>query len=219
MFRGAAVAVGILLALFVFSGCGGGGDEAATVPEPGGETAGGVTGGAAGGAGGGTDVSASRAELLEGTPFELNQQQAVPPDFRAAYQRRALITVQFYRAGQDDFYPQGLEVGDMVDRSIEDLSSEYPMVEFFSYDITDPGNAPGSEGLELGQYGTLAAQLEVGYTPYVAMLAPRGGQYYYQDVFQGYVPQEVLDQALFDLTSVDVEDDAGGSTSSPAAAG
>ena len=206
--RSVSVMFGVLLALLLVSGCGGGDDGEATVPEPGGAT-GGAAGGATGGAGGTTAVSVSGAAALQGTPFELNQQQVVPPDFRAAYQRQALVVVQFYRAGQGEFYPQGLEVDDMVDRSVEDLSSGYPTVEFFSYDITNPGNAQSSEGLEQGQYGTLAAQLGVGFTPYVAMLAPRDGQYYYESVFQGYVPREVLDQALFDLTSLD----AGGNIS------
>ena len=199
----------VLLALVLVSGCGGGDDGEATVPDPGGVT-GGAAGGATGEAGGTTAVAVSGAAALEGTPFELNQQQVVPPDFRAAYQRQALVVVQFYRAGEDGFYPQGLEVDDMVDRSIEELRSGYPAVEFFSYDITNPGNAESSDELEQGQYGTLATQIGVGFTPYVAMLAPRGGQYYYESVFQGYVPQEVLDQALFDLTSLPAGDNTNG---------
>ena len=41
----------------------------------------------------------------------------------------------------------------------------YPQVEFFSFDIAEPGNAESSEELNQGEYGTLAIQLEVGYTP------------------------------------------------------
>jgi hypothetical protein len=36
------------------------------------------------------------------------------------------------------------------------------------------------------------------------MLAPRGDQYVIENLFQGYVEKDVLDQALFDLISVDV---------------
>lgn len=36
------------------------------------------------------------------------------------------------------------------------------------------------------------------------MLAPRGDHYVIENLFQGYVEKDVLDQALFDLTSVDV---------------
>jgi len=86
------------------------------------------------------------------------------------------------------------------------LRSQYPQIEFFSYNINNPGEAEESEGLEQGQYGTLAAQLNVDYTPYVTMLAPLGdGSYTYRDVFEGYTPQVVLDQALFDLSRTPVE--------------
>jgi hypothetical protein len=51
-------------------------------------------------AGGSTVKSKTGAEALEGSPpFELNQRQPVPPDFRAAYQRRALIVVEVIKAG------------------------------------------------------------------------------------------------------------------------
>ena len=52
---------------------------------------------------------------------------------------------------------------------MNNLRAKYPQVEFFAYDITKPGNAETSEELNQGEYGTLATQLEVGYTPYVAM--------------------------------------------------
>ncbi|MCA3748012.1 MAG: hypothetical protein IN808_02605 [Rubrobacter sp.] len=146
------------------------------------------------------------AEATEPIPFSLNLQQPVPPDFRAAYQRRARIAVTFYDAGQDPFYPQGLEVDGLVRGYMEQLRAEYPTIEFFFYDISEPGAARVSEDLEPGQYGTLAAQLGVGYTPWVATLAPSGDAYVILNIFQGYVPQPVLSQALFELSSVEVED-------------
>ncbi|QYJ14587.1 hypothetical protein Rxycam_00389 [Rubrobacter xylanophilus DSM 9941] len=145
-------------------------------------------------------------EAAQPAPFALNLQQPVPPDFRAAYQRRARIAVTFYDTGQDPFYPQGLEVDALVRGYMERLRAEYPTIEFFSYDISEPGTARVSEDLDPGQYGTLAAQLGVGYTPWVATLAPSGDAYVILNVFQGYTPQPVLSQALFELSSVEVED-------------
>ena len=87
---------------------------------------------------------------------------------------------------------------------MRELRDKYPQVEFFYYDITEPGNAESSEELNQGEYGTLAAQLKVGYTPFIAMLAPRGEEYVVENLFQGYVERGVLDQALFDLASADV---------------
>lgn len=153
-----------------------------------------------------TTVGVGQAETIRDVPFTLNQDQPVPPDFQEAYQRRALIAVQFYRLGQDGFYPQGLEPDVTVSDSMEQLRAEYPTIEFFSYEITNPGSAESSDGLERGQYGTLAAQLGVGMTPFVAMLAPSGEEYVITNLFQGYVPQAVLSQALFDLSAVQVED-------------
>lgn len=136
----------------------------------------------------------------EGEPFTLVVDgQAVPPDFRAAYERESPIVVQFFEQDEMAFYPQGLGVDSIVDDSLGQLQQQYPDVEFFSYDIDDPGVAENSAELELGQYGTLAAQLGVGLTPYVAMLAPREGGYVYESVFVGYVTQPVLDQALAEL--------------------
>jgi hypothetical protein len=115
--------------------------------------------------------------------------------------------VQFYKEEQDPFgYPQGLEVDQRVRSSMERLRSRYPTIEFFGYDMANPRTAERSEGLQPGQYGTLAAQLGAGYTPFVAMLAPSGNQYVITNLFQGYTPQPVLSQALYDPSSVQVED-------------
>lgn len=186
--------------LFV-AGCGGGDEQGATVPAAGDTVAAPGTTTPAGG----ETVGAGQAETLQDIPFTLNQGQPVPPDFRAAYQRRALISVEFSKEGQDPFYPQGLEVDDIVVGALQDLQPEYPTIEFFSYDINNPGTANTSEDLQAGEYGTLAAQLGVGYTPFVATLAPRDDGYVIENLFQGYVPQTVLNQALFDLSSADAE--------------
>ena len=42
-------------------------------------------------------VGISQAEVLRDVPFTLNSEQPVPPDFAEAYQRQALIAVQFYK--------------------------------------------------------------------------------------------------------------------------
>jgi hypothetical protein len=190
----------LILIGFLFSACGG--DDEAVAPPPATTPAPAV---ATPEPGEGT-VGAGQAETIRDVPFSLNLEQPVPPDFREAYQRRALIAVQFYRQGQDGFYPQGLEVDETVRNSMDQLRSEYPTIEFFSYEITNPGPAAEStDQLEPGQYGTLAAQLGVGMTPFVAMLAPSGDQYLITNLYQGYVPQAVLSQALFDLSAVQVE--------------
>lgn len=152
-------------------------------------------------------VGAGQSETDESLPFVLRESLPVPPDFRAAYQRRALISVYFYGSSQDPFYPQGLGVDGDFDSSMQELRSEYPTIEFFAYDIGDPGDA-GTEGaqLEPGQYGTLAAQLNVGYTPFVATMAPSGDGYVILNRFQGYTPQPVLSQALYDLSGIQVSD-------------
>ncbi len=144
------------------------------------------------------------AETLEDSPFRLNLRQPVPPDFRVAYQREAFIVVEFLDEGGDDFYPQGTKVDELVSDDLRDLRGKYPQVEFFTYDIDRPGEAETSEDLDRGEYGTLAAQLQVGYTPFVAMLAPRGDEYVVENLFRGYVDRGILDQALLDLTNVDV---------------
>jgi hypothetical protein len=176
------------------TGCGG---EEATVPP--------LTTPATTAPAGKTTVGTGQAETIRDVPFSLNMEQPVPPDFREAYQRRALISVQFYKSGEDPFYPQGLSPDEQVRSSMERLRRQYPTIEFFSYDIDNPGTAETSEGLEPGQYGTLAAQLGVDYTPYVAMLAPSGDQYVITNLFQGYVSDPVLRQALFDLSAIQVE--------------
>ncbi|MDP8948060.1 MAG: lamin tail domain-containing protein [Actinomycetota bacterium] len=194
--------VGLVLVLLVLgalsAGCGGGGEETTVPPAA-------TTPSATSPAAGEGTVGIGQAETIRDVPFSLNTEQPVPPDFREAYQRRALISVQFYKVGEDPFYPQGLEVDERVRSTMDRLRSQYPRVEFFSYDIDNPGAALSSEELEPGQYGTLAAQLGVGYTPFVAMLAPSGDQYVITNLFQGYMPRSVLNQALFDLSAIQVE--------------
>ena len=184
----------------IFSGvlsCGGGGEEAPVTPSapPAATTPPAVEG----------TVGFGQAETTQDVPFSLNMEQPVPPAIREAYQRRALISVQFYKATEDPFYPQGLGPDEKVRTSMDRLRPQYPTIEFFSYDIDNPGSAESSEKLEEGQYGTLAAQLGVGMTPFVAMLAPSGEEYVITNLFQGYVPRPVLSQALFDLSAVQVE--------------
>jgi hypothetical protein len=203
-----AFVVSLLLTsvLALSAGCGGE-DEEATVPspveddtstnEPGSNVAGGPT-----------VEAGAQAEALKDGPFVLNTYQPVPPEFQTAYQRKALIVVEFVKqepdVQQEPVYPQGLEVDELVNSDLEGLRSEYPEIEFFTYDITSPGVAESSEELEPGQYGTLAAQMNVGFTPFVAMLAPRGDGYVYENLFRGYVDEGVLGQALYDLSNVDV---------------
>ncbi|MCA1848179.1 MAG: hypothetical protein LC704_04175, partial [Actinobacteria bacterium] len=195
--------VGLCLALILIgalsAGCGGGGGEETTVPPAA------TTPAATSPATGEGTIGIGQAETIRDVPFSLNTEQPVPPDFKEAYQRRALIVVQFYKVGEDPFYPQGLGVDERVRASMERLRTQYPTVEFFSYDIDNPGTTEGGEELEPGQYGTLAAQLGVGFTPFVAMLAPSGEEYVITNLFQGYVPRPVLSQALFDLSAVQVE--------------
>ena len=211
----------MLVIFLLVAGCGGGEQKAqepppATPPQDA-EGDGGATppaeapGGNA--AGGSTVESKTGAEALEDSPFELNQRQPIPPDFRAAYQRRALIVVALIKEEPDSSrgvaYPQGIRTDDQVNKDLDDLREDYPQVEFFTYDIARPGKAENSEDLGRGEYGTLAAQLKVGYTPFVAMLAPRGDRYVIENLFQGYVERGVLNQALFDLT----RNDTGGNSS------
>lgn len=204
----------VLLATLALAAAGCGGEEEATVPvlneTTGAQQAaqGGTTSSAAPGgntAGGSTVNADAQAESLSDTPFVLNADQPIPPDFRAAYQRQALIVVEFFKEGTDPFYPQGLEVDDFVNEDLNALQSEYPEVEYFTYEIDNPGTAETSEELERGQYGTLAAQLDVGFTPFIAMMAPSGDQYVISNLFQGYVEEGVLSQALFDLSNLAVE--------------
>ena len=46
--------------------------------------------------------------------------------------------------------------------------------------------------------------MNAGYSPFVAMLAPRSEGYIVENLFQGYVERGVLEQALFDLVASDV---------------
>lgn len=194
----------LLCCVALFAGCGGAEDETRvpsaespatpTVVQPPDDIRGGVP------------VGVGQAETTGDVPFTLNTEQPVPPNFTEAYGRGARIVVQFYKLDEDSLsYPQGLDVDREVNRSMERLSRRYPTVEFFSYQITDPGKVD-DESLEPGQYGTLAAQLGVGITPFVAMLAPNGDEYAITNLYQGYVPEPVLSQALFDLAAVQVED-------------
>jgi hypothetical protein len=148
-----------------------------------------------------TTAGTGAAETLQDIPFSLNTEQAIPPDFRAAYLRKAPIVVEFYKKGQDPYYPQGLQVDSTVDSYLQNLRSEYTQIEFFTYDIDNPGSTKGNREIKPGQYGTLAAQLGVGFTPFVATLAPQENGYLIENLFQGYVPKPVLDQALLDLSA------------------
>ena len=190
----------LLCGLFV-AACGGGDEDEATIPSAGDTAAVAATTPEAGGA----TVGAGQAETVQDVPLALNMDQPLPPDFKAAYQRRALISVEFFREGQDAFYPQGLGVDNIVNSAFQDIQSDYPTVEFFSYDIASPGSTEQGEELQPGEYGTLAAQLGVGYTPFVATLVPGDNEYIIDNLYQGYLPQPVLNQALFDLSSIDVE--------------
>jgi hypothetical protein len=195
----------VVACVFALAGCGGGGGEATPTPTPVPEASSPASGSASGAA---VDagLGQGQAESTKDTPFTLNTDQPVPPDFEEAYGRGARIVVQFYKLDEDSLsYPQGLEVDRQVNRYMERLSRRYPTVEFFSYQITDPGKVD-DESLKPGQYGTLAAQLGVGITPFVAMLAPNGEEYAITNLYQGYVPEPVLSQALFDLAAVQVDD-------------
>jgi hypothetical protein len=208
--RGVPAGIRVYLAFVVacvlaLAGCGGGGGEATPTPTPVPEASSPASGPASGAA---VDagLGQGQAESTKDTPFTLNTNQPVPPDFEEAYGRGARIVVQFYKLDEDSLsYPQGLDVDRQVSRTMERLSRRYPTVEFFSYQITDPGKVD-DESLKPGQYGTLAAQLGVGITPFVAMLAPNGDEYAITNLYEGYVPEPVLSQALFDLAAVQVED-------------
>ncbi len=198
------VVLATLLFLFLLLAACGGGEEEASVPEeatpPPAQTPPPVEPGVA--------VGTGQAETISDPSFELNTAQPVPPNFSEAYGRRARIAVQFYKLDEDALdYPQGLSVDRQVRDGMEELRVQYPTIEFLSYDISNPGAAAGKGELQEGEYGTLAAQLGVGITPFVAMLAPTSeGNYVITNLFQGYTPQPVLSQALFDLAAVEVED-------------
>src|SRR5215204_1503731 len=188
--------------LFVFAGCGGDESQAPVTPSQSPETS--IPGGIPTE---NTVVGEGQAESTRDEAFKLNTSQPVPPNFEEAYGRRARLVVQFYKLDQDSLsYPQGLNVDRKVNRSMMRLSTKYPTIEFFSYGIATPGPVGDEESLKPGEYGTLAAQLGVGITPFVAMLAPSGEEYVITNLFEGYVPRPVLSEALFDLAAVQVED-------------
>ena len=195
----------VLCCVALFAGCGGEEDEA---PVPSAESP--ATPAAVeppADVQGGVPVGTGQAETTGDVPFTLNTEQPVPPNFREAYGRGARIVVQFYKLDEDSLsYPEGLSVDRQVRDSIERLGTQYPTIEFFSYEISDPGPVDTARELQPGEYGTLPAQLGVGITPFVAMMAPSGDAYVITNLFQGYVPEPVLSQALFDLAAVEVED-------------
>jgi hypothetical protein len=204
-----AVLATLLCLILALTACGGGEDEASVPEEPAtpppAQTPPAQTPPPAQP---GVPVGAGQAETVSDPTFRLNASQPVPPGFSEAYGRRARIAVQFYKLDEDALdYPQGLSVDRQMRDAMEELRVQYPTVEFFSYDISDPGAITDEGELREGEYGTLAAQLEVGITPFVAMLAPTSdGRYVITNLFQGYTPQAVLSQALFDLAAVEVED-------------
>jgi hypothetical protein len=190
----------VLTCVLIIASCGGGETDTTPTPTP-------APAASSPAAETTTGVGQGQAESTKDLPFKLNTDQPVPPNFEEAYGRRARIVVQFYKTNEDSLsYPQGLSVDRDVDRSMERLSSMYPTIEFFSYEISDPGPVDDKGSLQPGQYGTLAAQLGVGITPFVGMLAPSGEDYVITNLYQGYTPEPVLSQALFDLAAVQVED-------------
>src|SRR3712207_8909107 len=118
--------IGLFLALIstLLVGCGGGGGETtATPPATPAATAPATTGAET------TAIGRGQAETVTDEPFMLNTEQPVPPDFVEAYQRRALISVQFYKEGQDPLgYPQGLEADQRVRDAMERLRTRYPTI-------------------------------------------------------------------------------------------
>jgi hypothetical protein len=186
----------------VFAGCGSNENQAPVTPSQSPQTS--IPGGTPTE---NTVVGGGQAESTKDEAFKLNTSQPVPPNFEEAYGRRARLVVQFYKLDQDSLsYPQGLSVDRRVNKSMMLLSTKYPTIEFFSYGIDNPGPVGDEESLKPGEYGTLAAQLGVGMTPFIAMLAPSGDEYVITNLFEGYVPRPVLSQALFDLAAVQVED-------------
>ena len=192
----------VLGCLFVFAGCGGDESQAPVTPTQSPEAT-----APTGTPSENTVVGEGQAESTKDEAFTLNTSQPVPPNFEEAYGRRARLVVQFYKLDQDSLsYPQGLNVDRKVNRYMMRLSTKYPTIEFFAYGIATPGPVGDEQNLRPGEYGTLAAQLGVGITPFVAMLAPSGEEYVITNLFEGYVPRPVLSQALFDLAAVQVED-------------
>src|SRR5215203_2606040 len=196
----------LLGCLLVFAGCGGDESQAPVTPTQSPETST-PTEAPAVTPTENAEVGAGQAESEKDMPFTLNTHQPVPPNLEEAYGRRARLVVQFYKLDQDSLsYPQGLSVDHKVNMSMMRLSTKYPTIEFFSYGIANPGPVGDEQSLQPGEYGTLAAQLGVGITPFIAMLAPSGDEYVITNLFEGYLPRPVLSQALFDLAAVQVED-------------
>ncbi|MGI9048129.1 MAG: hypothetical protein ACR2GU_01920 [Rubrobacteraceae bacterium] len=191
----------LTLTLILLSGCG-----VAQKAAPGAKTALAQEASPGGTTGGGVTVASGGSETLREEPFVLNQQQDVPLEFKAAYDRKAPIVVQFYKKDNGSSYPEGLTPDQLVNKYVDGLKSRYPAVEFFTYSIDSPGSIGDKKKLAKDQYGTLAAQLGVVYTPFVATLAPRGGGYVVENLFEGYVTEPVLDQAVFDLASANKGD-------------
>ena len=185
-----------VLTLTLLAGCG-----VVRKADPGAQTALAQESSPGGTTGGGVTVASGGSEGLRKEPFVLNRQQEVPLEFKAAYDRKAPIVVEFYKKDQGASYPQGLTPDRLVEKYVNKLKSRYPSVEFFSYGIDSPGLTGGTTRLAKDQYGTLAAQFGVGYTPFVATLAPQGGGYVIGNLFEGYVTKPVLDQAISDLSS------------------
>jgi hypothetical protein len=174
----------LLCLILALTACGGGEDEASVPEEPATPPPAQTPAAVDPGAQSGVAVGTGQAETIADPTFELNTAQPVPPNFSEAYGRRARIAVQFYKLDEDALdYPQGLTVDRQMRDAMEELRVQYPTIEFFSYDISNPGSAAGE------------------------MLAPTSdGQYVITNLFQGYTPQAVLSQALFDLAAVEVED-------------
>lgn len=118
-----------LLLLFLAAGCSSGAEEARQVtPLPPDTTT----------DNGSTTEDDAQSESIEGETFTLAQSFPVPPRFEAAYQREVPIVVEFFQRGKDPYYPQGLEVDEMVNNDLTDLRDDYPQVEFFTYDNGTP---------------------------------------------------------------------------------
>ncbi len=81
----------------------------------------------------------SRGRDLEESAVQPQPATAGPAGLRVAYQRRALIVVEFFKEAQDTSrgieYPQVIEPGRQVHQSLSALRDKYPQIEFFRYVI------------------------------------------------------------------------------------